>query len=210
MFLILYVLTNIINNNGKIVKRHLFQIQNQTQPKTFFHVPFSIKHPVDEKTIGPFNVRSFIILEYMIIELIVIQVLEKLYRERWGPEDGVGSIIISPTRELAHQLFEVLQRVGKHHGFSAGLLIGGRKDIETEKERVNYLNILVCTPGRLLDHMSTTPNFDCSELKVKIISFPLGHFTLYLYYLTFCFFVNLNANLTNMTLNLRCSKIKLG
>ncbi|KAM7492700.1 hypothetical protein LguiA_035621 [Lonicera macranthoides] len=99
----------------------------------------------------------------------IIPVLEKLYRERWGPEDGVGSIIISPTRELAHQLFEVLQRVGKHHGFSAGLLIGGRKDIETEKERVNYLNILVCTPGRLLDHMSTTPNFDCSELKVLVL-----------------------------------------
>jgi ATP-dependent RNA helicase DDX10/DBP4 len=99
----------------------------------------------------------------------IIPVIEKLYKERWGPEDGVGSIIISPTRELAHQLFEVLQRVGKHHGFSAGLLIGGRKDIETEKERVNFLNILVCTPGRLLDHMSTTPNFDCSQLQVLVL-----------------------------------------
>ncbi|KAK2639642.1 hypothetical protein Ddye_027437 [Dipteronia dyeriana] len=99
----------------------------------------------------------------------VITVLEKLYRERWGPEDGVGSIIISPTRELAHQLFDVLKAVGKQHNFSAGLLIGGRKDLDTEKERVNDLNILVCTPGRLLQHMDETPNFDCSQLQVLVL-----------------------------------------
>ncbi|CAK8538797.1 unnamed protein product [Lathyrus sativus] len=99
----------------------------------------------------------------------IIPVLEKLYRERWGPEDGVGSIIISPTRELAGQIFEVLNSVGKYHGFSAGLLIGGRKDVDTEKERVNELNILICTPGRLLQHMDETPNFDCSQMQVLVL-----------------------------------------
>ncbi|MBA0625406.1 hypothetical protein Godav_010606 [Gossypium davidsonii] len=99
----------------------------------------------------------------------VIPVLEKLHRERWGPEDGVGSIIISPTRELAGQLFDVLKTVGKHHNFSAGLLIGGRKEVDSEKERVNELNILVCTPGRLLQHMDETPNFDCSQLQVLVL-----------------------------------------
>uniref|UniRef100_A0A5B7AWX3 ATP-dependent RNA helicase n=1 Tax=Davidia involucrata TaxID=16924 RepID=A0A5B7AWX3_DAVIN len=99
----------------------------------------------------------------------IIPVLEKLYRARWGPEDGVGSIIISPTRELAAQLFEVLKSVGKFHSFSAGLLIGGRKDVDTEKEHVNELNIMVCTPGRLLQHMDETPNFDCSQLQVLVL-----------------------------------------
>ncbi|KAK4420763.1 DEAD-box ATP-dependent RNA helicase 32 [Sesamum alatum] len=99
----------------------------------------------------------------------VIPVLEKLYKARWGPEDGVGCIIMSPTRELAGQLFEVLKSVGKHHGFSAGLLIGGRKDVDAEKERVNELNILVCTPGRLLQHMDETPNFECSQLQVLVL-----------------------------------------
>ncbi|KAM3396228.1 DEAD-box ATP-dependent RNA helicase 32 [Capsicum galapagoense] len=99
----------------------------------------------------------------------VIPVLEKLYKARWGPEDGVGCIIMSPTRELAGQLFEVLKSVGKHHGFSAGLLIGGRKDVDAEKEHVNALNILVCTPGRLLQHMDETPNFDCSQLQVLVL-----------------------------------------
>lgn len=99
--------------------------------------------------------------------------MEKLYRERWGPEDGVGSIIISPTRELASQLFDVLKIVGKYHGFSAGLLIGGRRDVDVEKQRVNELNILVCTPGRLLQHMDETPNFECSQLKVELNNFWL-------------------------------------
>ncbi|KAK9268616.1 hypothetical protein L1049_000373 [Liquidambar formosana] len=99
----------------------------------------------------------------------LIPVVEKLYRARWGPEDGVGSIIISPTRELAGQLFDVLKSVGKHHGFSAGLLIGGRKDVDMEKEHVNDLNILICTPGRLLQHMDETPNFDCSQLQVLVL-----------------------------------------
>ncbi|XP_062000097.1 DEAD-box ATP-dependent RNA helicase 32-like [Rosa rugosa] len=99
----------------------------------------------------------------------VIPVVEKLHRERWNPEDGVGSIIISPTRELAAQTFDVLKWVGKYHNFSAGLLIGGRKDVQVEKERVNGLNILVCTPGRLLQHMDETPNFDCSQLQVLVL-----------------------------------------
>ncbi|GMJ15952.1 hypothetical protein like AT5G54910 [Hibiscus trionum] len=99
----------------------------------------------------------------------VIPVLEKLHRERWGPEDGVGSIIISPTRELAGQIFDVLKTVGKYHTFSAGLLIGGRKEVDLEKERVNELNILICTPGRLLQHMDETPNFDCSQLQVLVL-----------------------------------------
>ncbi|XP_061357167.1 DEAD-box ATP-dependent RNA helicase 32-like [Gastrolobium bilobum] len=99
----------------------------------------------------------------------IIPVLEKLRRERWGLEDGVGSIIISPTRELAGQLFDVLKSIGKYHNFSAGLLIGGRKDVDMEKERVNELNILICTPDRLLQHMDETPNFDCSQMQVLVL-----------------------------------------
>ncbi|XP_076888095.1 DEAD-box ATP-dependent RNA helicase 32-like [Bidens hawaiensis] len=98
----------------------------------------------------------------------IIPVLEKLYKARWGLEDGVGSIIMSPTRELADQLFTVLKSVGKHHGFSAGLLIGGH-EYDEEKDHVNRMNILICTPGRLLKHMDTTPNFDCSQLQVLVL-----------------------------------------
>lgn len=64
------------------------------------------------------------------------QVLEKLYRLKWGPLDGLGALIISPTRELALQIFDELRKMGKKHEFSAGLLIGGKK-VKEEQERVH-------------------------------------------------------------------------
>lgn len=99
----------------------------------------------------------------------LIPVVEKLFRMQWGAMDGVGAIIISPTRELAVQIFEELRKVGKHHSLSGGLLIGGRKGVDLEKDRVSGLNILVCTPGRLLQHMDETPNFECSQLQVLVL-----------------------------------------
>ncbi|KAJ8042541.1 putative ATP-dependent RNA helicase DDX10 [Holothuria leucospilota] len=57
----------------------------------------------------------------------LIPMLECLFQDRWTAEDGLGVVIISPTRELAYQTFEVLYKIGKQHEFSAGLVIG-RKD----------------------------------------------------------------------------------
>ncbi|KAI6654536.1 hypothetical protein LOD99_932 [Oopsacas minuta] len=98
----------------------------------------------------------------------VIPVLECLWREQWGAVDGVGGIVISPTRELAFQTFEVLRKVGVKHELSAGLIIGG-KNISEEQDRICATNILICTPGRLLQHMDETPAFDCSNLKILVL-----------------------------------------
>jgi ATP-dependent RNA helicase DDX10/DBP4 len=98
----------------------------------------------------------------------VIPLIEALWRKKWGRQDGVGALIISPTRELAIQIFQCLTKVGARHTMSAGLLIGG-KDVQEEANRVNKMNILVCTPGRLLQHMDETPLFDCVSLQVLVL-----------------------------------------
>lgn len=98
----------------------------------------------------------------------LIPVLELLYRKRWGPSDGLGALIISPTRELAIQIFEVLRKIGPYHTFSAGLVIGG-KDLKQEKDRLSRMNILVATPGRLLQHMDQTLGFDSSNVQVLVL-----------------------------------------
>ena len=98
----------------------------------------------------------------------VIPLVELLWRKKWGRQDGVGGIVISPTRELAIQIFQCLTRVGARHSMSAGLLIGG-KDVSEEANRVNKMNILVCTPGRLLQHMDETPLFDCVGLQMLVL-----------------------------------------
>lgn len=98
----------------------------------------------------------------------LLPLLELLWRERWGPMDGLGALVISPTRELAYQTFEVLRKVGSCHDFSAGLVTGG-KDIVMEQDRIQKTNIVICTPGRLLQHMDETVNFDCSSLKILVL-----------------------------------------
>uniref|UniRef100_A0A0D9S2K2 ATP-dependent RNA helicase n=1 Tax=Chlorocebus sabaeus TaxID=60711 RepID=A0A0D9S2K2_CHLSB len=98
----------------------------------------------------------------------LVPVLEALYRLQWTSTDGLGVLIISPTRELAYQTFEVLRKVGKNHDFSAGLIIGG-KDLKHEAERINNINILVCTPGRLLQHMDETVSFHATDLQMLVL-----------------------------------------
>ncbi|TKA55913.1 hypothetical protein B0A53_01610 [Rhodotorula sp. CCFEE 5036] len=98
----------------------------------------------------------------------LIPVLEVLLRKRWGPQDGLGALVISPTRELAVQIFEVLRKIGGHHQFSAGLVIGG-KNLKDEQERLSRMNILVATPGRLLQHMDQTLGFECDHLELLVL-----------------------------------------
>ncbi|XP_017048059.1 probable ATP-dependent RNA helicase DDX10 [Drosophila ficusphila] len=98
----------------------------------------------------------------------LIPVLEHLFMNKWSRTDGVGAIIISPTRELAYQIFETLKKVGKHHDFSAGLIIGG-KNLKFERTRMDQCNILICTPGRLLQHMDENPLFNTSTMEVLVL-----------------------------------------
>ncbi|KAI1386056.1 DEAD-domain-containing protein [Hypoxylon trugodes] len=98
----------------------------------------------------------------------LVPVLEKLYRAQWTEYDGLGALIISPTRELAVQIFEVLRKIGRYHTFSAGLVIGG-KSLREEAERLGRMNILVCTPGRMLQHLDQTAGFDVDNLQILVL-----------------------------------------
>lgn len=98
----------------------------------------------------------------------LVPVLENLYRKQWTEYDGLGALILSPTRELAIQIFEVLRRIGRNHTFSAGLVIGG-KSLQEERERLGRMNILVATPGRMLQHMDQTADFDIRNLQMLVL-----------------------------------------
>lgn len=98
----------------------------------------------------------------------LIPVIEKLFIQKWSRMDGVGAIIISPTRELAHQIFETLRKIGRFHDFSAGLIIGGR-NVKFESGRMDQMNILICTPGRLLQHMDENALFNCTSMQILVL-----------------------------------------
>jgi superfamily II DNA/RNA helicase len=44
----------------------------------------------------------------------------------------------------------------------------GKRDFEEEQVRVSRMNILVATPGRLLQHLEQTPGFDAAQLQVNL------------------------------------------
>ncbi|SCU94030.1 LAFA_0F19460g1_1 [Lachancea sp. 'fantastica'] len=98
----------------------------------------------------------------------LIPVIEKLYREKWTEFDGLGALIVSPTRELAMQIYEVLVKIGRYTSFSAGLVIGG-KDVKFELERISKINVLVGTPGRILQHMDQAVGLNTSNLQVLVL-----------------------------------------
>lgn len=98
----------------------------------------------------------------------LLPVLENLYRKRWTEYDGLGALILSPTRELAIQIFEVLRKIGRNHIFSAGLVIGG-KPLQEERDRLGRMNILVATPGRMLQHMDQTADLEIGNLQMLVL-----------------------------------------
>lgn len=98
----------------------------------------------------------------------IIPLLECLHKEKWGPEDGLGALVLTPTRELAYQIFEVLRLVGQRHQFSAALIIGG-KDLALERKRINQMNIIIGTPGRMQQHMEENPLFYGDNLKMLVL-----------------------------------------
>lgn len=62
------------------------------------------------------------------------------------------SVILEPTRELAAQVAENFETYGKYHKLSMALLIGGVSFSEQEKKLDRGVDVLIATPGRLLDH----------------------------------------------------------
>jgi len=98
----------------------------------------------------------------------IIPVLECLYKQKWTSLDGLGALLILPTRELAMQVFEVFRLVGKYHDFSIGLVIGGNS-LEEEKSSLYKINILIGTPGRLSQHFTETVNFNTDNVQILCI-----------------------------------------
>ncbi|KAI1298307.1 ATP-dependent RNA helicase dbp7 [Mortierella claussenii] len=93
---------------------------------------------------------------------------------------GTLAIIMTPTRELAKQILQVLEILlrmpassvtGKKHShwIVPGIVIGGDKK-KSEKARLRKgVNILVGTPGRLLDHLQNTQSFNVQSLRWLVL-----------------------------------------
>lgn len=99
----------------------------------------------------------------------LIPAIELLSRAKYKPRNGTGVIVISPTRELALQIFGVAKELLKYHTQTFGILMGGaNRKAEAEKLQKG-VNLIIATPGRLLDHLQNTKGFLFKNLKALII-----------------------------------------
>jgi len=99
----------------------------------------------------------------------LIPAIELIYKLKFMPRNGTGVMILSPTRELAMQTFGVLRELIQFHSHTFGLIMGGA-DRKTEAAKLSKgVNILVATPGRLLDHMQNCPDFLFKNVQCLVI-----------------------------------------
>lgn len=99
----------------------------------------------------------------------LIPAIEMLYSLKFKPRNGTGVIIISPTRELALQIFGVARELMAHHSQTFGIVIGGANRRQEAEKLVKGVNLLIATPGRLLDHLQNTPGFVFRNLRTLVI-----------------------------------------
>uniref|UniRef100_A0A8C6U7R2 ATP-dependent RNA helicase n=1 Tax=Neogobius melanostomus TaxID=47308 RepID=A0A8C6U7R2_9GOBI len=83
----------------------------------------------------------------------LIPSIELINKLKFMPRNGTGVVVLSPTRELAMQTYGVMKELMTHHA----------------QRLANGVNILVATPGRLLDHLQNTPGFMFKNLQCLII-----------------------------------------
>lgn len=99
----------------------------------------------------------------------LIPAIELLHSLKFKPRNGTGVIVISPTRELALQIYGVASEMMEHHSQTFGIVIGGANRKQEADKLVKGVNLLIATPGRLLDHLQNTKGFIFRNLKSLII-----------------------------------------
>jgi ATP-dependent RNA helicase DDX18/HAS1 len=99
----------------------------------------------------------------------LIPAVEMLSALRFKPRNGTGVIVVSPTRELALQIFGVARELMAHHSQTYGIVIGGANRRAEAEKLTKGVNLLIATPGRLLDHLQNTQGFVFKNVKALVI-----------------------------------------
>lgn len=101
----------------------------------------------------------------------LIPIVEILNNVEFTRKQGTGAIVISPTRELALQIYGVLRDLMDSTSYpqTHGLIMGGANRKAEADKLVKGVNIIVSTPGRLLDHLANTTGFNYQRLVMLVI-----------------------------------------
>ncbi|CAH0379087.1 unnamed protein product [Pelagomonas calceolata] len=101
----------------------------------------------------------------------LVPMVDLLTKARFQQNRGLGGLVISPTRELSLQIYNVLRELvgGSGASHTHGLVIGGANRRGEAERLVKGVCLLVATPGRLLDHLQNTSGFIYRNLLMFVI-----------------------------------------
>lgn len=85
-----------------------------------------------------------------------------------NPKAGIRALVLAPTRELAIQIDQQFWSIGYHAGISSACIYGGADWGTQEKAIREGVDILVATPGRLIDHIKVS-SVDFSNLEFLVL-----------------------------------------
>ncbi len=98
----------------------------------------------------------------------VLPSLQRLSTPSTAHGRGPRVLVLTPTRELANQVTDAADKYGRHLRFRIGSIVGGVAYPPQMRLLSQPLDILVATPGRLLDHMESG-RLDYSRLEVLVL-----------------------------------------
>lgn len=99
----------------------------------------------------------------------LIPILERLvYLPRKVPATRV--VVLTPTRELAIQVADVGRKLGQYvAGMRFGLAVGGLNLRMQEQELKTRPDVVIATPGRFIDHVRNSPNFQVDSVEILVV-----------------------------------------
>uniref|UniRef100_A0A7S3D4W8 ATP-dependent RNA helicase n=1 Tax=Palpitomonas bilix TaxID=652834 RepID=A0A7S3D4W8_9EUKA len=99
----------------------------------------------------------------------LIPALDMLLKGKFSPRNGTGVVVITPTRELAIQIHNVAEDLMGGLSQTRGVIIGGANRRAEGEKLLKGVNLLIATPGRLLDHLKSTSGFVFKNLLGLVI-----------------------------------------
>ena len=99
----------------------------------------------------------------------LVPIIDYLLKNNIQQENGVVALIIANTRELADQTYQIARKLLQGSECTCGLSIGGTNKKQESALLVNGANLLVATPGRLVDHIITTQHWSLDNTAIFVI-----------------------------------------
>jgi len=85
------------------------------------------------------------------------------------PQRATAALILTPTRELAFQIHQVVQALGQSIGATSCCVVGGVDRTSQAIALARLPHIVIATPGRLLDHLKDTKGFHLRQVRYLVL-----------------------------------------